>query len=107
MGSTIRSSGRCGSSFSRRADAICLGYSGGRTENILWNLAKLADGKHVFFLDVNHVFLRPDGTLDPKLMPDQLHPSPDGALVWARAMEPVLSELFGDQPRTVALPAGP
>ena len=70
-------------------------------------VAKLADGKHVFFLDVNRVFLRPDGTLDPKLMPDKLHPSPEGALVWARAMEPVLSELFGDQPRRVGLPAGP
>jgi lysophospholipase L1-like esterase len=70
-------------------------------------VAKLADGKSVFCLDVNHVFLRPDGTLDPKLMPDKLHPSLDGALVWARAMEPVLAELFGDQPRTVALPARP
>ena len=30
-------------------NAICLGYSGGRTENILWNLAKRADGKSVFF----------------------------------------------------------
>ena len=70
-------------------------------------VAKLADGKSVFFLDVNHVFLRADGMLDPKLMPDQLHPSPEGARAWARAMEPVLCELFGDQPRTVALPAGP
>ncbi len=61
-------------------------------------VAKLADGKNVFFLDVNHAFLRLDGTLDPKLMPDQLHPSPEGALAWARAMEPVLCELFGDQP---------
>ena len=61
-------------------------------------VAKLADGKSVFFLDVNHAFLRLDGTLDPKLMPDQLHPSPEGALAWARAMEPVLCELFGDQP---------
>ena len=40
-------------------------------------------------------------------MPDQLHPSPEGALAWARAMEPMLAELFGDQPRTVARPAGP
>ena len=62
-------------------------------------VAKLADGKNVFFLDVNPVFLQPDGTLDPKLMPDQLHPSPEGALAWARAMEPLLSQLFGDQPR--------
>lgn len=63
-------------------------------------VAKLADGRSVFFLDVNHAFLRADGTLDPKLMPA-------GAPAWARAMEPVLCELFGDQPRTVSRPAGP
>ncbi len=61
--------------------------------------ATLADDKHVFFLDVNHVFSRPDGSLDPKLMPDQLHPSPAGAMVWAEAMEPTLSKLFGDEPK--------
>lgn len=70
-------------------------------------VAELADGKRVFFLDVNHVFLLPDGTLDPKLMPDQLHPSPEGALAWARAMEPLLSELFGDQPRVTPRPVTP
>ena len=85
----------------------------------LSGLQRRADGEHPvesgetrrreerFFLDVNHVFLRPDGTLDPKLMPGQLHPSPAGALAWARAMEPMLAELFGDQARTVARPAGP
>ena len=62
-------------------------------------VAHLADGKSVFFLDVNHAFLRLDGTIDPKLMPDLLHPSPDGALAWASAMEPTLSELFGDARR--------
>lgn len=62
-------------------------------------VAKLADGKSVFFLDVNHVFLRLDGSIDPVLMPDLLHPSPQGALAWARAMEPTLAELFGDTSR--------
>ena len=61
--------------------------------------AALADNEHVFFLDVNRVFLRPDGSIDPKLMPDLLHPSPEGALAWARAMEPTLSKLFGDANR--------
>ena len=32
-------------------------------------VAKVADGKSVFFLDVNPVFLRPDGTLDPTKIP--------------------------------------
>jgi len=58
----------------------------------------LADNKSVFFLDVNHVFLKPDGTIDPALMPDLLHPSPAGALAWAKAMEPTLSALMGDTP---------
>ena len=59
--------------------------------------ARLADGKMVHFLDVNHVFLRLDGSIDPELMPDLLHPSPKGSLLWARAMEPRLSELMGDK----------
>lgn len=67
-------------------------------------VASLADGKNVFYLDVNHAFLKLDGTLDPQLMPDKLHPSPAGALRWAEAMEPLLSQLFGDEPR-IAPPA--
>ncbi len=66
-------------------------------------VADLADDEHIFFLDVNHVFLHPDGSLDPDLMPDNLHPSPKGARVWAEAMEPLLAKMFGDEPRC-ALP---
>jgi lysophospholipase L1-like esterase len=62
-------------------------------------VASLADGKRVFYLDVNSIFLRADGSIDPQLMPDLLHPSPAGAFAWARAMEPQLAELFGDEPR--------
>ena len=62
-------------------------------------VAKLADGKAVHYLDVNHVFLRLDGSIDPELMPDLLHPSPRGAVAWAEAMEPKLSELMGDKRR--------
>ena len=61
--------------------------------------AKLADDKSIFFLDVNHVFLQLDGTIDPSMMPDQLHPSPAGAQAWATAMEPLLAKLFGDEPK--------
>jgi lysophospholipase L1-like esterase len=64
-------------------------------------VAKLADGKMVHYLDVNHVFLRLDGSIDPERMPDLLHPSPKGAMLWAKAMEPKLSELMGDKSRDV------
>ncbi|MCB1095726.1 MAG: acetylhydrolase [Verrucomicrobiae bacterium] len=62
-------------------------------------VAALADDKHVFYLDLNHIFLQPDGSIDPQLMPDLLHPSPAGARKWAEAMEPLLSKLLGDEPR--------
>ena len=59
---------------------------------------ELADGRQVFWLDVNHVFLRPDGTINTDLMWDLLHPSPAGAEAWAQAVEPTLAKLIGDKP---------
>lgn len=59
----------------------------------------LADNRHVFFCDVNHVFLTPEGAINQALMPDFLHPSPAGAKLWAQAMEPLLAQLMGDQSR--------
>lgn len=67
--------------------------------------AQLADGKQVFWLDVNHVFLRPDGTINTNLMWDLLHPSPEGAEAWAQAVEPTLARLMGDQPLGVDVPS--
>lgn len=60
-------------------------------------VSKLADGKHIFYCDVNHVFLNFDGSINHNLMLDYLHPSPAGAKLWARAMEPLMSELMGDK----------
>jgi lysophospholipase L1-like esterase len=60
--------------------------------------ASLADGKHVFWLDVGPVFLKPDGTIDTNRMPDLLHPNREGAEAWVQAMEPTLARLMGDQP---------
>jgi lysophospholipase L1-like esterase len=67
--------------------------------------AKLADGKQVFWLDVNHVFLRPDGTINTDLMWDLLHPSPAGAEAWVQAVEPTLARLMGDRPIVDPAPA--
>ena len=59
---------------------------------------RLADGKQVFWLDINHVFLRPDGTINTDMLWDLLHPSPAGAEACAQAIEPLLSQLLGDKP---------
>jgi lysophospholipase L1-like esterase len=60
------------------------------------SVSHLADGQHIFYCDVNHVFLHLDGSINHTLMPDWLHPSPEGAKMWAQAMEPLLSQLMGD-----------
>ena len=57
-------------------------------------LAKLADNKQVFFLDIGEKFLAPDGTLTTDIMPDGLHPNLKGYKIWAEAMSPKLKELM-------------
>lgn len=53
-------------------------------------LPALADGKNIFFCDINHLFLNEDGTLKTDLMPDQLHPNTAGYYLWAEAIEPIV-----------------
>ena len=64
----------------------------------------LADGKQVFWLDIGHVFLRADGSINTDLMPDLIHPNAAGAEAWAQAVEPTLAQLMGDKPIVDAQP---
>lgn len=57
-------------------------------------IAKLDDGKHVFFLDIGPKFLEPDGTIAKAVMPDFLHLSAEGYQRWADAIGPKLAELM-------------
>jgi beta-glucosidase len=55
-----------------------------------------ADGRRVFYLDINATFLKPDGTLPKEIMPDLLHPNAKGYRMWAEAMEPMVKKLMGE-----------
>ncbi|GMW02394.1 MAG: hypothetical protein AMXMBFR84_35300 [Candidatus Hydrogenedentota bacterium] len=66
--------------------------------------SKLADDEHIFYMDVNHLFLKPDGSIPATLMPDFEHPNEEGHRIWAAAIEPKVAELMGDTP-TPELPA--
>lgn len=57
-------------------------------------IAKLDDGKSVFFLDIGPKFLTEDGTLTREIMPDLLHLSPAGYTIWADAIQDKLAELI-------------
>jgi len=54
------------------------------------HIAKLHDGKTVFFVDIARSFILPDGTIPRALMPDFIHPSEAGYDIIAAALLPVL-----------------
>lgn len=57
-------------------------------------IAKLGSGRKVRFLDINKVFLGPDGKVPADIMPDFLHPNEHGYQLWAEAMEPTLAKMM-------------
>ncbi len=60
-------------------------------------ISKFADDKRVFYLDISDKFLEDDGTLPESIMPDLLHPNQKGYEIWAKAMEPTLAKLLGEE----------
>ncbi len=56
-------------------------------------IAKLADGKAVFFKDIGKEFLDPTGGLSGEVMPDYLHLSGKGYDLWGRAIKADLEKL--------------
>jgi lysophospholipase L1-like esterase len=71
-------------------------------ERINANLAKLADGKRVRFLDVNDKLADKDGKLLEGVMDarDKLHPTVKGYQVWADGLRPILTEVLGPPAKT-------
>jgi lysophospholipase L1-like esterase len=59
------------------------------------NLAKLADGRAVRFLDVNATLADANGMLHEGMTVDGLHLSLKGYEAWAQALRPILTELLG------------
>ena len=59
------------------------------------NLARLADGRSVRFLNVNDTLADAQGTLFEGMAGDKLHPTLKGYQVWADGLKPILTELLG------------
>jgi lysophospholipase L1-like esterase len=58
-------------------------------------LARLDDGKNIFFMDIGDKFLNDDGTLKTELFADgNLHPNTTGYKVWADAIIDKVKELL-------------
>src|SRR5204862_5493689 len=60
------------------------------------NIAKLANGKKVRFLNINDKLADKDGKLfDGMMNADGLHPAIKGYQVWADALKPIFTDLLG------------
>jgi beta-glucosidase len=57
-------------------------------------IAKFADERRVFFLDINPHLTNSDGSLSPDLLPDWLHLSPMGYDIVARQISPTVDKLL-------------
>lgn len=69
------------------------------------NLAKLADGRMVRFVDVNDRLADASGVLFEGVMnADQLHPSLKGYQIWADALKPLFTDLLGPPTATDLAP---
>jgi lysophospholipase L1-like esterase len=75
-------------------------------ERINRDLAALADGRRVRFLDINHQLADASGLLVPGVLNerDKLHPTLKGYQIWADALKPMLRELLGPPAATDLAP---
>jgi lysophospholipase L1-like esterase len=65
------------------------------------NMARLADGRKVRYLDINDKLADKQGRLFPGMMnADQLHPTLQAYQIWADALKPILTELLGPPAKT-------
>jgi lysophospholipase L1-like esterase len=64
------------------------------------NLAKMADGKKIRYINVNDKLADENGKLHPGMTVDGLHPTPAGYQIWADALKPIFTEILGPPAKT-------
>jgi lysophospholipase L1-like esterase len=68
------------------------------------NLASMADGKSIRYVNVNDKLVDSTGTLREGITMDGLHPSLAGYQIWADALKPILTEVLGPPKATDEAP---
>ena len=59
-------------------------------------LARMDDGKNIFYLDPGSRFVSRDGSISKDILSDGIHPTAVGYEIWAKAMAPKLKELLAE-----------
>lgn len=62
-------------------------------------LARLDDGKNIFYLDIGPQLIENDGSISQSMMKDYLHPGEAGYKIWAKALEQKLKEIGAGESR--------
>jgi cephalosporin-C deacetylase-like acetyl esterase/lysophospholipase L1-like esterase len=58
-------------------------------------IAKLADGKTIRYININHELADREGNLRPGMAHDGLHLTPKAYQIWADALKPIFTEILG------------
>ena len=69
------------------------------------NIAKMADGKKIRYLNVNEKLAGADGKLFPGMSRDRLHPTLKGYQIWADGLKPIFTEILGPPAKEDHAPA--
>ena len=77
----------------------------GEIRQVNSQLARLADGKSIFYVNVNDRLADTDGKLFEGMTIDRLHPTAKGYQVWADGLRPILTELLGPPAKTDHAPS--
>lgn len=67
-----------------------------KNEKINELIAKMADNKTVYFMNINQDLLEEDGTLSKEIMPDLLHPNAAGYEIWSNAIQDKVTGLVAE-----------
>lgn len=69
------------------------------------NLAKMADGKKIRYLNVNDKLADAEGKLFPGMSQDKLHPTLKAYQIWADGLKPIFTEILGPPAKTDNAPS--
>jgi len=69
------------------------------------NLAKMADGNKIRYLNINNKLADKDGKWFPGMSRDRLHPTVKAYQLWADALKPIFTEILGPPAKTDHAPA--
>ena len=64
------------------------------------NIAKIADGKRIRYLNVNDKLADKDGKQFSGMFVDRLHPTVKGYQIWADGLKPIFIEILGPPAKT-------